>query len=72
MTMDIIERLRKWAAFGYGTDASKAIREAADEIERLRSALRRLLDAMPADGLLTDEELPAVAECRAAITKDAS
>lgn len=39
---DIVERLRKWAGFGYGAEASETMREAADEIERLREALQRL------------------------------
>ena len=41
---DIVERLRKWAGFGYGAEASETMREAADEIERLREALRVIAD----------------------------
>ena len=37
---DIVERLRKWSVFGYGVEASADMKEAADEIERLREALR--------------------------------
>lgn len=32
---DIVGRLRQWAKFGYGVDASATMIEAADEIERL-------------------------------------
>ena len=41
---DIVERLRYWSGFGYGAAASKDMRKAADEIERLREALRVIAD----------------------------
>lgn len=41
---DLVERLRKWAGFGYGAEASETMREAADEIERLREELKSLVD----------------------------
>jgi len=37
---DIVERLRQWSEFGYGVEASATMKEAADEIERLRADLR--------------------------------
>jgi hypothetical protein len=40
---DIVERLRQWPAQGKAAIGSLVI-EAADEIERLRSALRKISD----------------------------
>jgi len=45
---DLVEKLRKWAAFGYGYEATHDMRQAAAEIERLRAAL----DVVRASGLL--------------------
>ena len=45
---DIVERLRQWAGFGYGVEASAAMREAADEITRLRAENERLRAALEA------------------------
>lgn len=36
----LVERLKKWAAFGYGADASSAMSEAADLIEQQAEALK--------------------------------
>jgi chromosome segregation ATPase len=39
---NLSERLRQWAEFGYGVEASATMREAADEITRLRAEVERL------------------------------
>lgn len=39
---DIVDRLQKWSIIGYGHDASLDMKEDADEIERLRAALREI------------------------------
>ena len=36
---DIVERLRKWASFGYGYEASRDMKEAADRIAQLEAAI---------------------------------
>lgn len=41
-TDELVARLRRWANFGYGTDASEAMEEAADTIERLQAENARL------------------------------
>ena len=41
---DIVERLRRWAIATDAVPASDLMDEAADEIERLREAIRRLAD----------------------------
>ena len=41
---DIVERLRRWAKFGYGVEASHDMESAADEIERLRTAMEYIVE----------------------------
>ena len=51
---DIVERLRDLATAALAPERRTTIEEAADEIERLRIALRDLVDA--ADGNISDHE----------------
>ena len=65
---DLIERLRRWAVATDAVPASDLMDEAADEIARLREAIRRLADqdatlsvqggsvTVTMDATLTDEE----------------
>ena len=39
MTDDLVKRLRKWASFGYGVEASDTMFTAASRIEKLEAEL---------------------------------
>jgi hypothetical protein len=72
VTDDIVTRLRRWTIATDAVPASDLMDEAADEIERLRDAIRRLADqdatlsvcngdvTVTMDATLTDEERRAV------------
>ena len=71
-TPDITDRLRRWTISIYAVPASDLMDEAADEIERLRLAVRRLADqdatlsvcdgavTVTVDATLTDAEREAI------------
>lgn len=53
--MDIVARLRMWAAWDYMTESASAdLITAADEIERLRGALRTIDSLIPKTKEITD------------------
>jgi len=72
---DIVTRLRRWTHAVNAAPASDLMDEAADEIENLRTAIRRLADqdatlsvcdgnvTVTMDGTLTDEYRTALAGC---------
>ena len=75
---DIVTRLRRWTHAVNAAPASDLMDEAADEIENLRQAIRRLAEqdatlsvcdgavTVTMDGTLTDEERWAIAEAAGA------
>ena len=72
---DIVTRLRRWTHAVNAAPASDLMDEAADEIENLRTAIRRLADqdatlsvcegnvTVDLDGTITDDERKAVEWC---------
>jgi len=62
---DIVDRLRATASNDPKSTYSKPIREAADEIERLRAALKEI--AGPDDGAFTSDAWPYVTIAREAL-----
>lgn len=54
---DIVDRLRKWSVFGYGVEASADMKEAADEITKLRAEVAEQVQWVKdlADRLIAEE-----------------
>lgn len=46
MSSDLVKRLRYWAGFGYGVEASATMNAAAVRIEQLEAALRDIADGL--------------------------
>ncbi|TCG06901.1 hypothetical protein BZM27_23270 [Paraburkholderia steynii] len=46
-----VERLKKWAAFGYGVEASTVLTQAADLIKQQATRIANLADRIAANGV---------------------
>jgi hypothetical protein len=67
---DIVERLRTFEAWEKVVQRHKLAQEAADEIERLRAALREIVE-LTAEGCCDDEDGILIANAAERIAKEA-
>ena len=63
---DLVEKLRKWASFGYGYEASSDMKEAAARIAQLEAALRKIAWTAHAGGFDGMDEYSALVAIRKA------